>query len=301
MNIEEIRKTFELLACNSNYKSAEVLLEVGGKTVPVDRISISASMSSNDREPKQIFYLHAPGTPAPEVQILEHTTKSEAIDNEPEYLDLDKNKCKIDFFYYEKYDPVFIRPNRKGKKRFSGMTATISAFGPKNASSKNEAVKYIFLTPELLSAIDMPIRTTEKVRLVIDGFDGLENTELFDITDIELAPAVVGDNVKIKSTGECGIVDGFASRQLKDGDYEIVNVSVLISDLGSMKKEYALVAFDDIENLSRPRLSRRYQKFTEVKNELLKDRTEDGEHDGGDTEYEILDPDGDAVCDPRYP
>lgn len=23
---------------------------------------------------------------------------------------------KIDFFYYEKYDPVFIRPNRKGKK-----------------------------------------------------------------------------------------------------------------------------------------------------------------------------------------
>lgn len=92
MNVEEIRKTFELLACDNIYKSAEVLLEIGGKIIPIDRISLSASMNSNDKEPKQIFYLHAPGISASEVQILENTTKNEAVDNEFEYPDLGENK-----------------------------------------------------------------------------------------------------------------------------------------------------------------------------------------------------------------
>lgn len=58
MIVDEILNDFRLLACNEDYKGSEVVLEVGGRLIPVDRVSLTASMNSTDKKPTQTFCLH---------------------------------------------------------------------------------------------------------------------------------------------------------------------------------------------------------------------------------------------------
>lgn len=303
MIVDEILNDFRLLACNEDYRSSEVVLEVGGRLIPVDRVSLTASMSSTDKKPAQTFCLHGlvdphniidPLNPKPSVNVFNEENEDTAVGYVHDSVGL--TKALLDsLFYYTKGDPVVIRKNRKLKRRFSGMTGTITSFGQMQ-DDPDAPSKYIFYTPELLAFVGAPLRSSEKVWVNVSDFKNM----LFDITDIELLPGFVDDHVEIISTGERGIIDGFSSRQTADGDYELVCVSVRIIGEDLKKKDYALVAFDDIKNLTRPALSKRYRKFIEIREDMLNEAAKE-ENEPEDAIFEVLDPDGDAVCDPRYP
>ena len=299
MTVGQMLETFKMLCGSSGYYKANVVVSANGKTMPVESIAMNAAMSTGDTQPSYTFCLSAKEDKKEDcVHVFAQDIETNGLSGAGPVF-----HAPAPLFSIKVGDIVMIPAGHE----YAGYIGQVEGIGTLHEINKTKR------------SIDFDI--SEKNSTVIYKGDNctdcllwvkLKNVPMlqkFHVFEVELLPADYGDIIRLNETGSYGMLDGYViagSDQYKrvDGLY------VKVKGIGATPIYTYVPSMSSITNLSNPDLQKRRNELLSAKvftylrdmldkaegksETLLTDPVEVAKHT-------VLDPDGDAICDPMYP
>lgn len=298
MNVNELNKIFNSLNVFGGKSIPEIhIVGDNGKILEIDYISLMSSISTGDESPKQEFYIYTKekNQAKPPVHI------APGIPDEMKPF-LNGEPAVVPPFMAN--DPVEVLTTG-GSGIYAGHAGIISR---KNFDKAKELEEY-----EEIDSFETHLMEDGMYCVALYSDDNIpENISIALKEDaMSLLPAAIGDMIYVRNTGEYGTVEKYVTDPARN---RICAVTVKIKHRPGAYLMHN-IALDNIINITSPELTQRYDKrraedlaYEKKQDELMdsllngKDITpliREGVKPRQDTK--LLDPDGDAVCDPRYP
>lgn len=298
MTVGQMLETFKMLCGSSGYYKANVAVSANGKDMPVESISMNAAMSTGDTQPSYTFCLSVKEDKEDCVHVFAQDIETNGLSGAGPVFHAPAPQLSI-----KVGDIVTIPVGHE----YAGYIGQVEGIGTLHEINKTKW------------SIDFDI--SEKNSTVIYKGDNcvdcllwvkLKNVPMLQklhVFEVELLPADYGDIIRLNETGSYGTLDGYViagSDQYKrvDGLY------VKVKGIGATPIYTYVPSMSSVTNLSNPDLQKRRNEllstkvFTYLRDMLDKaeDKPETLSADPVEVvKHTVLDPDGDAICDPMYP
>lgn len=298
MTVERMLDTFKTLCGTPGYYKANIVVSANGKVMPVESIAMNAAMSTGDTRPSYTFCLSVKEDKEDCVHVFTQDVETNGLSDVGPVFHVPAPQLSI-----KVGDIVTIPVGHE----YAGYIGQVEGIGTLHEINKTKR------------SIDFDI--SEKFNTVIYKDDNctdcllwvkLKNVPMlqkFHVFEVELLPADYGDIIRLNETGDYGTLDGYVisgSDQYKrvDGLY------IKVKGIGATPIYTYVPSMSSITNLSNPNLQKRRDDLLSTRvfaylRDIL-DKTEGKSETLSADPVEVvkrtvLDPDGDAICDPMYP
>lgn len=298
MDVKELNKIFDSLNVFGSKSTPEIhIVGDNGKILEIDYVSLMSSISTGDESPKQEFYIYTKekNQAKPPVHI------APGIPNDIKPF-LNSELTVVPPFMEN--DPVEVLTTG-GSSVYAGHAGIISR---KNFDKARELEGY-----EEIDSFETRLMEDGMYCVALYSDDTIpENISIALKEDaMSLLPAAIGDTIYVRNTGEYATVEKYVTDPARN---RICAVTVKIMHRPGVYLMHN-IALDNIINITSPELTQRYDKrrAEELAYEKKQDELMDNLINGKDItplvregvkprqDTKLLDPDGDAICDPRYP
>ena len=298
MTVGQMLETFKMLCGSSGYYKANIVVSVNGKVMPVESISMNAAMSTGDTQPSHTFCLSVKEDKEDCVHVFAQDIETNGLSGAGPVFHAPASQFSI------KVGDIVTIP---AGHEYAGYIGRVEGIGTLHEINKTKR------------SIDFDI--SEKFNTVIYKGDNCVDCLLWvkiknvpmpqklHVFEVELLPADYGDIIRLNETGSYGTLDGYVIAG-SDRYMRVDGLYVKVKSIGATPIYTYVTSMSSITNLSNPDLQKRRNKllgakvFTYLRDMLDKAEGKSETLSADPVEvvkHTVLDPDGDAICDPMYP